>query len=53
MALPPSDPAVKLIVACPSPAVADNEVGADGVVDGVTITELEAALSPTVLTAFK
>jgi hypothetical protein len=40
IALPLSDPAVKLIVACPSPAVADKEVGAEGVVEGVTETEL-------------
>ena len=41
------------MVACPSPAVADKDVGADGVVDGVTVTELDAALTPTALTAFK
>ena len=53
MALPPSDPAVKLIAACPSPAVAVKDVGADGVVDGVTETDAEAELSPLALTAFR
>ena len=32
MALPPLDPGVKLIVACPFAGVATKEVGAEGVV---------------------
>ena len=53
MALPPFDPGVKLIVVCPSPAVAVSDVGAEGVVDGVTETDVEAELSPLALTAFR
>ena len=41
------------MVAWPSPAVAESEVGAEGVVDGVTETDVEAELSPLALTAFK
>ena len=51
--LPPLDPAVKLIVAEPFPALAVKEVGAEGVVAGVAETEEEAELSPWELTAFK
>ena len=44
MALPPLDPGVKLMIACPSPAVAESEVGAFGTVvsaDLKTTEELE------------
>ena len=53
MALPPFDPGVKLMVAWPSPAVAESEVGAEGVVDGVTETAEDAELSPYELIAFR
>ena len=53
MALPPFDPAVKLIDACPSPAVATKDVGAAGVVEGVTETAVEAVPSPLAFTAFR
>ena len=53
MAFPPFAPGVKLIVAEPSPALADKEVGAEGIVEGVTETEDDAELSPRALTAFK
>ena len=50
---PPLDPAVKVIVICPSPIDAESEVGALGEVDGVAVTPLDAALSPLAFTVFR
>ena len=38
MALPPSEPCVKLITTSPFPAVAVRDVGAEGIVDGANCT---------------
>lgn len=50
---PPFEPAVKVIVAEPFPGVADNPVGAEGVVLGVTLTDEEAVPEPIALTALR
>jgi len=48
---PPSLPAVKVMVACPEPTVADSDVGAPGVVLGVPVAGPDAAPSPSDVTA--
>ena len=57
MTLPLSDPAVKEMLTCASPAVADNKFGADGPCGdgavGVTVTDSDATLSPMALTALR
>ena len=51
MALPPSTPAVKAILAVVLPGVAARLVGAEGVVRGVTDTLSDAAPAPAAFTA--
>ena len=51
IAEPPSEPAVKAIEAVVSPGVATTEVGADGLVRGVTDTAEEAVPLPAALMA--
>ena len=51
MALPPSAPAVKAMLAVVLPGVATRLAGADGVVRGVTVTDDEVAPAPAAFTA--
>ena len=52
IALPPFDPAVNEMDAEALPYAAEREVGADGVVLGVTDAEVDAAPAPLTFTAF-
>ena len=52
MDAPPLSPGVNAIVSCWFPAVADNAVGAEGVVDGVPVTVADAVPTPFAFTAF-